>query len=63
MRYANSFTDDEIVEALKVVAKQGVSRQDAGDRVQPPNLCAFFNNIPVPERDRLLDLVYPPTKK
>ena len=49
---------DEMVEALWAVAKQGVKREDACDKVRPPNLCAFFNNLPRPERDRLLGLAY-----
>ena len=52
------YSDDEMVEALWAVAKQGVKREDACDKVRPPNLCAFFNNLPRPERDRLLGLAY-----
>ena len=63
MRYSTAFTDAQIVEAMKVVASQGIGRADAPDRVQPPNLCAFLANIPRPERERLLDLVYPPAAK
>jgi hypothetical protein len=59
MRYATKFSDDQIVEALKAVAAAGVKREFAGDRLQPPNLCAFFANLPRPERDRLLGLAYP----
>jgi hypothetical protein len=59
MSYASSFTDEQIVQALRRVAAEGVGRADAPDRVRPPNLCAFFNNLPRPERDRLLDLAYP----
>lgn len=58
MDYKTSFSDDEIVEALRGLAAQGVSRDVAADRVRPPNLCAFFNNLPRPERDRLLGLAY-----
>ena len=58
-RYATKFTDEEIVEALKGVAATGVKQEFAGDRLQPPNLCAFFANLPRPERDRLLSLAYP----
>ena len=58
MSYGTSFSDDELVEALREVAAQGVGRDQAPDRVRPPNLCAFFNNLPRPERDRLLDLAY-----
>lgn len=57
-KYATSFSDDEIVQALKEVKAQGVSRSSAPDRVRPPNLCAFYNNLPRPERDRILDLAY-----
>ncbi|QOV88515.1 hypothetical protein [Humisphaera borealis] len=63
MQYAHRFTDEQIVEALKAVAAQGVGRDVAGDKIQPPNLCAFYNNLPRPERDRLLGLVYKPTAK
>ena len=64
MQYASKFTDEQIVDALKKVAAQGVSRDLAGDRIQPPNLCAFYNNLPRPERDRLLGLVFKtPAKK
>jgi hypothetical protein len=52
------YSDDEMVEALAALAKQGVKRDDACDKVRPPNLCAFFNNLPRPERDRLLGLAY-----
>lgn len=58
MRYATRFTDEQIVEALKAVAAKGVARQDAPDRVQPPNLAAFLANIPTPERERLIGLAY-----
>ncbi|HSI35929.1 MAG: hypothetical protein ACAI43_19025 [Phycisphaerae bacterium] len=63
MRYATKYTDEQLVDALREVAANGVKRQDAPDRVQPPNLCAFINNIPRPERERLLDIVYPPDAK
>lgn len=59
MSYSTSFSDEEIVEALRTVAADGVTRDAAPDRVRPPNLCAFFNNLPRPERDRLLELAYP----
>ncbi len=62
MQYANKFTDDQIVDALKKVAAAGVSKDLAADKIQPPNLCAFFNNLPRPERDRLIGLVFPPKK-
>jgi hypothetical protein len=58
-RYATKFSDDQIVEALKVLAAAGVKREFAADRLQPPNLCAFFANLPRPERDRLMALAYP----
>ena len=58
-RYSHSFTDDEIVQALKDAKAQGASRQFLADRVQPPNLCAFLNNLPTPERDRLIELAWP----
>jgi hypothetical protein len=58
MKYATRYTDEQIVEALRAVAANGVKREDAADRVQPPNLCAFLNNLPRPERDRLIALVY-----
>lgn len=58
MQYANRFSDEQIVEALKQAAAQGVSRDVAGDKIQPPNLCAFYNNLPRPERDRLLTLAF-----
>ena len=60
MKYATRYTDEQIVAALKQAAAQGVKKQDAPDRVQPPNLCAFLNNLPRPERDRLVDLAYAP---
>ena len=59
MRYANKFTDEQIVHALREAQARGVKREDAADRVQPPNLCAFLNNLPRPERERLLDAAYP----
>jgi hypothetical protein len=52
------YSDDEMVEALRALAKQGVKREDACDKVRPANLCAFLNNLPRPERDRLLGLAY-----
>lgn len=58
--YATRFSDEQIVEAFKQVAAQGVRRENAADRVKPPNLCAFVANLPRPERERLLDLAYPP---
>lgn len=58
MRYDNKFSDEQIVDALIKVASEGVSRDLAGDRIQPPNLCAFYNNLPRPERDRLLGLAF-----
>ena len=59
-KYATRFSDEQIVEAFKQVAAQGVRREAAADRVKPPNLCAFVANLPGPERERLLDLAYPP---
>jgi len=41
------------------LAATGVNREFAPDRLQPPNLAAFFGNLPRPERDRLLGLAYP----
>jgi hypothetical protein len=58
MKYATRYTDEQIVEALKQAAAQGVKKEDAADRVQPPNLCAFLNNLPRPERDRLIESAY-----
>jgi hypothetical protein len=58
MRYDTRFSDEQIVEALKEVAANGVDREDAADRVQPPNLCAFLANLPTPERERLVALAY-----
>ena len=60
MRYATNFSDERIVEALKATAAEGVKKEDAADRVQPPNLCAFLNNLPAPERERLVNLAYAP---
>ncbi len=60
-KYAHAFSDEEIVAALNQVKAQGVDRRDACDRVRPANLCAFLNNLPQPERDRLLNLAYPQT--
>jgi len=58
MKYATAFTDDQLVAAIRAVAAGGIGREDAPERVEPPNLRAFLANIPRPERDRLLDLVY-----
>jgi hypothetical protein len=58
MRYDTHFSDEQIVQALKELAAQGVDRRDAPDRVQPPNLCAFLANLPTPERERLVALAY-----
>ena len=60
MSYATRFSDEQIVQALAEVKDEGVGRDQAGDRVRPPNLCAFYNNLPRPERDRLLELAYGP---
>jgi hypothetical protein len=62
MKYGTSFTDEQIVAALRAAAAEGVAREDACDRVQPPNLCAFLNNLPAPERERLVALAYPAPK-
>ena len=59
MRYGTRFTDEQIVAALRKLGAGGVRRDDAPDRLQPPNLCAFFNNLPVPERQRLLSAAFP----
>ncbi|HYO11196.1 MAG TPA: hypothetical protein VER17_19680 [Tepidisphaeraceae bacterium] len=59
MNYGTAFTDEQILEALRAVAASGAKREDAVEKVRPPNLCAFLANLPRPERDRLLDLAYP----
>lgn len=58
MRYATNYTDDQMVVALRQTAERGIKKEDAADNVQPPNLCAFLNNLPRPERDRLVELAY-----
>jgi hypothetical protein len=59
MRYRTNYSDEQIVEALQQTAGRGIKKEDAADNVQPPNLCAFLNNLPRPERERLVDLAYP----
>jgi uncharacterized protein HemY len=59
MRYETHFTDEQIVVALQQTAERGIKKEAAADNVQPPNLCAFLNNLPVPERERLVNLAYP----
>src|SRR4051794_4808770 len=59
-RYATQFSDEQIVEAFKQVAAQGVRRENAADRGPPPTLGGFAATLPRPERERLLDLAYPP---
>ena len=58
MRYAINYSDDQMVVALREAAGRGIKKEDAADNVQPPNLCAFLNNLPRPERDRLVELAY-----
>jgi hypothetical protein len=58
VRYAINFTDEQMVVALRQAAERGIKKEDAADNVQPPNLCAFLNNLPRPERDRLVDLAF-----
>jgi hypothetical protein len=62
-RYATQFTDEQIIEALRAAAAQGIKPEFAGDRLDPPNLAAFFANLPRPERDRLLELAYPAVRE
>lgn len=45
-KYKTTWTDVEIIEALN---KYGETN------LQPPNLKAFFANLPRPERDRLIN--------
>jgi len=59
VRYAINYSDDQMVVALREAAGRGIKKEDAADNVQPPNLCAFLNNLPRPERERLVDLAYP----
>ncbi len=59
MRYRTNYTDEQIVEAPQQTAGRGIKKEFAADNVQPPNLCAFLNNLPRPERERLVDLAYP----
>ena len=58
MRYRTNYSDEQIIEALQQTAGRGIKKEDAADNVQPPNLCAFLNNLPRPERDRLVELAY-----
>lgn len=58
MKYATHFSDEQIVQALHEAQARGIKKEDASDNVQPPNLCAFLNNLPVPERERLVELAY-----
>lgn len=60
MRYAINFSDEQMVIALRETAQRGIKKEDAADNVQPPNLCAFLNNLPRPERERLVDLAFAP---
>jgi hypothetical protein len=50
------YTDDEMVAALREAFAAGADRENAGDRLQPANLLAFYNGLPRPERDRLMDV-------
>ena len=56
MKKQTVFSDDELVQALRHAFAHGAVRDNVGDRLRPPNLLAFFNNLPRPERDRLIAL-------
>lgn len=56
MKKQTVFTDEEMVAALRKAFAHGADRETVGDRLHPGNLLAFFNNLPRPERDRLIAL-------
>lgn len=47
-RYRTCFSDQEIVAALKVAGLDP-------DRLEPPNLGAFFRSLARPEQERLIE--------
>jgi hypothetical protein len=54
MKKQTVFTDEEMIKAIRHAVASGVNRDDIADRLSPPNLLSFFNNLPRPERDRLI---------
>ena len=54
MKKQTIFSDEEMIEALKQAFAKGAKKDNVSDRLAPPNLLSFFNNIPRPERDRLI---------
>ena len=54
MKHRTTFTDEEMIAALHQAFAGGATKDNVADKLQPGNLLAFFNNLPRPERDRLL---------
>lgn len=48
------FSDVEMIAAIHEACAGGAAKDNVADKLQPNNLLAFFNNLPWPERDRLL---------
>lgn len=48
------FSDEEMIKAIQKAFAEGARKDNFADRLQPNNLLAFYNNLPRPERDRLL---------
>jgi hypothetical protein len=55
-KYKTVWSDREMVLALHEALGRGHGRDVVHNYILPPNLCGFYNNLPKPERDRLLGL-------
>lgn len=54
MKPKTVFSDEEMIAAIKAAFAVGVKKDHVADKLKPNNLLAFFNNLPRPERDRLI---------
>ncbi|HRK32199.1 MAG TPA: hypothetical protein PLD59_14125 [Tepidisphaeraceae bacterium] len=59
MRQRVVFSDEEMIVAINQAFASGADKDTFADKLQPPNLLAFFNNLPRPERDRLYTAAAP----
>jgi hypothetical protein len=54
MKQRTKFSDEEMIAAIHQAFAGGATKDNFADKLQPNNLLAFYNNLPRPERDRLL---------